>query len=125
MDRLFKHPRCALAPLDDGDPVSVEDLLQAQKLQLLGASDPVEIDVVEGKAPRVFGHDRKGRARDLFGYTERARDPFRQRRLPGAEWAGKGYNAPCPKAFAELHAKVYHRLRGSDRVFFRAHKRKS
>ena len=67
-------PRDRVAPLDDRDRALLEQLLEAEVVQLLDALEPVHVDVREREPPVVLLHDRERRARHGLGDAEPARD---------------------------------------------------
>ena len=83
-----EHERDRLAPLDDSDP-ALEQLFEAQIVHLLDPVEAIHVDVRDGDAAFVLLHDRERRARHRLRDTQRARQPFRERRLAGAEVAGE------------------------------------
>src|SRR5581483_3662067 len=79
--------RQGAGPFHDADAASAEVLGQSLERCPVHLLDPVEIDVEKGSSPIVFTGDDEGRARDLVGDTQTARQALDERRLPGAKRA--------------------------------------
>jgi hypothetical protein len=79
-----------LAPFDEDDGFAIEDFIEAQRGDVGGALEPVEINVISGVVIRlrtVFVDQGERRAGDFIGLgrTEPAHDAFRERGLSCAE----------------------------------------
>ena len=78
-------PRRAFRPFDDHGPIP-DGVFEPQLVDFCGILDPVEVAMGNFQPRRVVVLDqRKTRARHLPGYTQRAQDRPRKRRLARAE----------------------------------------
>ena len=78
----------AIGPFDGQDRAGLEQIEKARGIELVDASEPIEIHVGEAPPARceVLVRDREGRAGDVGGVDpEPLRHPFGERRLARSE----------------------------------------
>src|SRR5581483_6726151 len=90
-----------VGPLDDGDAVAVEQLLEPQVDQLGEAAGTVRVEVVDRQAAAVVVDQHEGRARHVPGDPEAARQSLQEARLPGAQLSGARDHRTGPEAGAQ------------------------
>ena len=82
-----KHLPDRVAPLDDRDTGTVDQLLEPEVMQLLDAIEPVHVHVGHRKTAVVLLHERERRARHRPFDAKSARDSLREGRLARPEIA--------------------------------------
>jgi hypothetical protein len=79
----------ALGPLYQHDRLRLEGFLEPEFLQLFGALQPIQVDVVHGRYARVAMPEYKGRAGRAGISVKSAHERARERGLPRAEVSAK------------------------------------
>ena len=82
-----EHGADAVTPLDHGDRLTADQVVEPEVVELLQVVEPVDVDVHQRQWCVVLAHDGERRAHHRFGDAERDRDALRQHRLAGAELA--------------------------------------
>src|SRR5579863_211480 len=81
----------AVWPFDDDHGIFGKQILEAERFEIVEAGDAIEIHMINAGASLILVNQSERGAGDIFfpRGTEPADDPFRQRRLPYPELAGK------------------------------------
>ena len=104
---LGKH----LRPLYEAGAVVLKSLEHAYILKLVGALEPVEVEVEQRHAPGVMdAHDLKRRARDGARVAQPGRHASREARLARTEVAGEKDDVAGLKGAAQRLAQGAHGL---------------
>ena len=102
-----------LSPLDDGDRL-VERGVEIEVVELVGAAEPVGVDVHQRRAAghrRVLAGDHERRRGDVAAHREPRADALGERRLAGAELAAEHDQVAGPELLGEGLAEGAHRRR--------------
>ena len=124
VDRGFrKKIGHALGPLDRGDAVAVNTVVQTESERLVRIADPVKVDVVQPHAvAAVLVDQRKRRAADRAPDAHRASEPLHETRLAGAEIAVQGqHGAGLQRLQQVLRDPVGFLRTARDDFLFRVH----
>ena len=78
----------SVGPLDQHERPGADDLVEGERIELVGSVEAIEIEVVHRRAwGLVLVHQREGGTRDLPGHSVALADGLHERRLPCAELA--------------------------------------
>src|SRR5690348_12427127 len=88
-----QHIAGTLGPFDQYECLGTEDLVPSEIRQIVGATKPVEIEMVDRRSrAREFMHEREGWAGDCVRHPVAATDGAGERRFPRAEISAERHN---------------------------------
>ena len=105
---LRRQPRPGLLrPLEYDEARAVEDLVQTQIFELLGAVQPVQIHMIDGDRAAIRTDKGKRRAGNVPGRPGPLGNPTSQHGLPRAQVAGECDDITPPEQRAQAAAQVF------------------